>query len=127
MPFGFPPELAFSFAGIPTRFAELTGVRSMIETYPLEKSGRGLRADAERESGVPGRVDDVNWPARSCAALAIAIVARSSTRTAPPSFMITSRLAQSARRRKCNSSKTRGRAERAPLNCAAECEGRSPR
>jgi len=46
-------------SGIPTdsedtlRFAELTGVRPMIEKYPGE-SGRGGRADDEREGGVLG-------------------------------------------------------------------------
>ena len=40
------------------RFAELSGVRPMIETYPLE-GGRGLRADAERQGAVPGCFDNV--------------------------------------------------------------------
>jgi D-arabinose 1-dehydrogenase-like Zn-dependent alcohol dehydrogenase len=58
-------------AGTPTdsedtlRFAELSGVRPMIETYPLEKSGRGLRAHDERQSGVPSRFDHVK-PRPSC-------------------------------------------------------------
>jgi D-arabinose 1-dehydrogenase-like Zn-dependent alcohol dehydrogenase len=31
------------------RFSELTGVRPMIETYPLEKVRRGLHAHDERQ------------------------------------------------------------------------------
>jgi len=52
-------------SGIPTdsedtlRFAELTGVRPMIEKYPGE-SGRGGRADDERKGGVSCRPYDVN-------------------------------------------------------------------
>ncbi len=40
-------------------FAELTGVRPMIETYPLEKAGEALRAHDERQGTVPRRSDDV--------------------------------------------------------------------
>jgi hypothetical protein len=52
--------------GIPTdsqdtlRFAEMTGVRPMIEKYPLAKAAdRRIRAHDERESRVPRRPDDV--------------------------------------------------------------------
>ena len=41
------------------RFAELTGVRPMIETYPLEKAAEALRAHDERQGAVPRRSDDV--------------------------------------------------------------------
>src|SRR5262245_33953958 len=41
------------------RFAELSGVRPMIETYPLEKAAEGLRANDERRRTVPRRADDV--------------------------------------------------------------------
>jgi len=37
------------------RFAELSGVRPMIETYPLEKAAGGLCANDEWKSRVPRR------------------------------------------------------------------------
>jgi D-arabinose 1-dehydrogenase-like Zn-dependent alcohol dehydrogenase len=46
-------------------FAELTGVRPMIETYPLEKAGRGLRAHDKRQSRIPRRSNDVKFHAES--------------------------------------------------------------
>ena len=43
--------------------AELTGVRPMIETYPLERAAEALRAHDERQRTVPRRADDVRLPA----------------------------------------------------------------
>jgi hypothetical protein len=48
------------------RFSELTGVRPMIETYPLEKAARGLRANDERQCTVPRGSDDVKWTSHRC-------------------------------------------------------------
>jgi D-arabinose 1-dehydrogenase-like Zn-dependent alcohol dehydrogenase len=44
------------------RLAELTGVRPMIETYPLEKAAEALCANDERQGAVPCRFDDVMFP-----------------------------------------------------------------
>ena len=45
------------------RFAELSGVRPMIETYPLEKAAEGYaRHESERKGGVPRRIDHVMSP-----------------------------------------------------------------
>ncbi len=43
------------------RFAELSGVRPMIETYPLEKAAEALRAHDERQRTVSRRSDDVRF------------------------------------------------------------------
>jgi D-arabinose 1-dehydrogenase-like Zn-dependent alcohol dehydrogenase len=52
-------------AGIPTdsedtlRFAEMTGVRPMIEKYPARECRRRIRSHDERESRIPRRLDHV--------------------------------------------------------------------
>jgi hypothetical protein len=43
------------------RFAELSGVRPMIENASARKSGAGLLANDEREDRVPRRSDDVTY------------------------------------------------------------------
>jgi len=41
------------------RFAEYSGVRPMIEKYPLEKAGEAYAPHDERQSRIPRRPDDV--------------------------------------------------------------------
>jgi D-arabinose 1-dehydrogenase-like Zn-dependent alcohol dehydrogenase len=52
------------------RFAELTGVRPMIDVS-TRKSGRGIRADAQRRSTIPRRSNDVRWPISKTASSAL--------------------------------------------------------
>jgi len=47
------------------RFAELSGVRPMIETYPLEKAAESIRPHDERQRKIPRRSDDVKSAGRS--------------------------------------------------------------
>jgi D-arabinose 1-dehydrogenase-like Zn-dependent alcohol dehydrogenase len=78
-----PPQLIFGnrsiqgwASGIPThsedtlRFAELTGVRPMIEKYPLAKAEEAYARMNEREGAVSRRAYDVGALLVECVAIA---------------------------------------------------------